>query len=588
MANFRVLIWSAVLIIFYLSISVAGLAQSRYDIFFNKNYAERSIQFDTLIFDKYFHLDSMSFNRIMDTIAREAKNNSDYPMGLEVILARYKYTDLNGLTNIDAKIVHLKELLKTVDGHKYAEYHALFMLELANNYLGKKRNYITAFEYYLSTYSIIKDFSPKDFPDKKGILSTIGNAYYRIGDYDGGKKMLLIADETPDSWVPLDNYNCKNTLGLIYREFKQYDSAVYYFKEAAVLAEQNSDSAWVGISNGNIGITYYLQGKYDEALPLLEADVIACIKDGEFAYDNAVNSALIITDIHLKRNNITKARSMLDLIDQYLPITRDRVLLQSKYYPILAKYSYAIGDVNSAYHYKDSAAIYTDSIIKRKNAYELSKIQLRYENDRNEAELMKLNAEKKYIEFMRNGLIAGVVLIFFIALLFINRQRLHYQLKKNNMLAQQKIAERDLSNATKELESFTKHLQDKNTLIEKTTEEIAKLQNALDNTKKSDLNNDVLIQLQASTILTDDEWEEFKILFEQVHKGYLQRLKDKMTDLSPADTRFVVLSKLKLSNKEMAGILGVQPDTIRTYKHRLRKKYNLPDDNSLNEWVNTI
>lgn len=588
MANFRVLIWSAVLIIFYLSISVAGSAQSRYDVLFNKNYAERSVNFDTLVSAKYKHLDSTTFCSILDTIEQLAIKKDDHAIKFEVILAGYLYTDSKGITDIDAKIAHLKELLKTVDGKKYPEYRALFMLELANNYLGKKRNYITAFEYYQSTYSIIKNFSPNDFPDKKGILSTIGNAYYRIGDYDGAKKMLLIADNTPDSWIALDNYNCKNTLGLLYREFKQYDSAVYYFKEAAVLAQQNNDIAWVGICNGNIGITYYLQGKYDEALPLLEADVIACIKEGEYAYDNAVNSSLVITDIHLKRNNTAKARNMLDLINQYLPLTRDKILLQSKYYPILAKYSYVTGDVNKAYHYKDSAAIYIDSIIKRKNAYELSKIQLRYENDKNNAELMKLKAEKKYIEFMRNGLIAGVVLIFFIALLFINRQRLHYQLKKNQMLNQQKIAERDLSNATKELESFTKHLQDKNTLIEKTTEEIEKLQHALDTSKKTEINNDVLLQLQASTILTDDEWEEFKSLFEQVHKGYLQRLKDKMPDLSPADTRFVVLSKLKLSNKEMAGILGVQPDTIRTYKHRLRKKYDLPDDNSLNEWVNTI
>ena len=81
---------------------------------------------------------------------------------------------------------------------------------------------------------------------------------------------------------------------------------------------------------------------------------------------------------------------------------------------------------------------------------------------------------------------------------------------------------------------------------------------------------------------------EFKELFEQVHVGFLQRLKEKMPGLTPADTRFLVLTRLKLSNKEMAGILGVQPDSIRTSKYRLRKKFNLDDDSDITALVSEI
>ncbi len=51
-----------------------------------------------------------------------------------------------------------------------------------------------------------------------------------------------------------------------------------------------------------------------------------------------------------------------------------------------------------------------------------------------------------------------------------------------------------------------------------------------------------------------------------------------MPELTPADTRFLVLSKLNLSNKEMAGILVCATDTIRSYKHRLRRRFDLPED----------
>ncbi len=154
------------------------------------------------------------------------------------------------------------------------------------------------------------------------------------------------------------------------------------------------------------------------------------------------------------------------------------------------------------------------------------------------------------------------------------------------MLAKKVQAEHDLKAATQELENFTRHLQQKNLLIEQSGQEIERLRMALDDTEQE--TNEVLQQIYSATILTEDEWTKFKLLFEQVHKGYLQRLKSKMPELTPADTRFIVLSKLNLSNKEMAGILGVQADTIRSYKHRLRRRFDLREDASIKEFVDSI
>lgn len=101
-------------------------------------------------------------------------------------------------------------------------------------------------------------------------------------------------------------------------------------------------------------------------------------------------------------------------------------------------------------------------------------------------------------------------------------------------------------------------------------------------------NTEVLSQLQNSILLTEDQWEQFKFNFDKVHIGYLNRLKDKLPDLTPAETRFMVLAKLKLSNKEMAGMLGVSMQGVRNYKYRLRKKLNLPEDGDIDSLVNII
>jgi DNA-binding CsgD family transcriptional regulator len=50
----------------------------------------------------------------------------------------------------------------------------------------------------------------------------------------------------------------------------------------------------------------------------------------------------------------------------------------------------------------------------------------------------------------------------------------------------------------------------------------------------------------------------------------------------------MVLAKLKLSNKEMAGMLGVSMQGVRNYKYRLRKKLNLPEDGDIDSLVDII
>ena len=150
------------------------------------------------------------------------------------------------------------------------------------------------------------------------------------------------------------------------------------------------------------------------------------------------------------------------------------------------------------------------------------------------------------------------------------------------------LYEANLENAKQQLDNFTKRLQEKNALIEKSEGEIERLQTTISESKQEKVDNTIMQQLYSSTILTDDEWEEFKLLFDKVHAGFLHRLKEKMPELSPADTRFLVLTKLKLTNKEMASVLGVQPDTIRSYKHRLRKKFMLGDDTNMQSFVDSI
>lgn len=576
-----------ILLSFYL-LSFDVHAQSKYDVVFNKNYAERARLFDTVVMKELEQLEYGEFQARMKELEEKAIEKNDYGVQLEIILGRSEYKSRHDLSNADETIAMMEKLLAGLDKKKYPEYAALIMFNIGNNYFGQKFSYTKAFENYINAYNIVKRFNSNSFPHKKYVLANIGTRYYSIGDHEQAKKILLEADTLPDSRVQIGNYNNKNTLGLIYRYYGVYDSAIRYFEETRQLANNDGMGVWENIAKGNIGICYYLQEKYDLAIPLLEDDVQACLKHGRRAYDNALNSQLILADIHLQMDSMNAVAEDIKLVNQYIDTCRDKIKIFSMLYPVLSKYHYKKGDLGRAYAYQDSAAIYKDSLSKRDNIYLLAKVEHKKELEKHGAELEVLHAEKRLMEFTRNGLIGGIALLGVIAALTINRQKLRHKIKQNRLLANQELARQELLNATAQLESYTKRLQEKNAIIEKSSLEIEKLRTTLTTTQQEQVNNDALQQLHASTILTDEEWEEFKTLFEQVHKGFLLRLKDKMPGLSPADTRFIVLSKLKLNNKEMAGILGVQPDSIRSNKHRLRKKFDLPDDNNIAGFVDSI
>ena len=88
--------------------------------------------------------------------------------------------------------------------------------------------------------------------------------------------------------------------------------------------------------------------------------------------------------------------------------------------------------------------------------------------------------------------------------------------------------------------------------------------------------------------LTEDDWNEFRNLFEKVQVGFFDKLKQRFPDLTPSEQRLLALMKLKLSKREMAGMLGIAPDSIKKTRQRIRKKINVPDDAALEEMVGEL
>lgn len=83
----------------------------------------------------------------------------------------------------------------------------------------------------------------------------------------------------------------------------------------------------------------------------------------------------------------------------------------------------------------------------------------------------------------------------------------------------------------------------------------------------------------------DKEWSDFNQHFESVNKNFYNRLKQAYPDISPNDLRICALIKLNLSIKEMAGILNISPDSVKTARYRLRKKLQLNTEDNLTDFI---
>ena len=91
-------------------------------------------------------------------------------------------------------------------------------------------------------------------------------------------------------------------------------------------------------------------------------------------------------------------------------------------------------------------------------------------------------------------------------------------------------------------------------------------------------NSEINTALSHFTILTEEDWQKFKINFETVNPSFLFRLKQKMPQITQGEQRIILLAKLGLNTKEMANATGVSPETIRSVSSRMRKKFNLNID----------
>jgi len=232
-------------------------------------------------------------------------------------------------------------------------------------------------------------------------------------------------------------------------------------------------------------------------------------------------------------------------------------------------------------HYEKYVAL-KDSINDKETKTDISRLNEKYENDKNKLLVNQLKIEQKHNRILLIALFVGIALLL-VAIAFILYGLI--QRKKRNRM-EKSLLEKELRFKNKELASHALMMMQKNNLLQT-------LFNSIDDAAKAKaeelprLLNRLKMQIKSS-IKSDKDWELFKLYFEQINKSFFTKLKTINPDLTQNDIRLAALLKLRFNIKEAASVLNLSPNSIKGARSRLRNKLKLESSDDLSRVIESI
>jgi tetratricopeptide (TPR) repeat protein len=411
----------------------------------------------------------------------------------------------------------------------------------------------------------------------------LGEIFFYTRDYEKGMYYIRRAIENEKDTSREARVNTMsrwNTIALCWQKIGNNDSAFHYFDVAMQKANELNFEVWKGIISGNKAYIYFLQKKYDIAKPLFEFDYRTSKQYGEIA--NAASSLQWVARINLQQGKKDSAflqvkEAMRMLQQQPQPNLYN---LQRLYY-VTADVYRAFGNSDSFYHYFQLYTHLHDSIERAVANSRLEISRLRLDNQSNVSAIRELQKEKDAEARERIFIIAAIVLAAAVALVILNRQRLKFRYEQRLAFQQKVAAEKEVAAAKEQLNMFTQNIIEKTKLIEKLEQEAV-------SKPLTDEQQKLANELSNQTILTEEDWEKFKKLFEKIYPGFFLKLKEMMPDITAAEQRMAAVTRLHLNTKQTASMLGISPDSVYKIRQRLRKRLQLTDDVTTETYLTKI
>ena len=487
------------------------------------------------------------------------------------------YPTANNFINEQVKkqIINLLEEAKQKSYESNDDYLTAFVSEIYGQFMRQFGETEAAVMYLMNCAELHeKVHVPANFI----IYEALGEMLWRVREYEKCIKYTRKAIELLPAMADKEKYMftkfCDNTMALAFHRMEQYDSAFIYYKRGLDFVEKVNDTLWRGIISGNMGQIYFAKEKYTTALPLFEMDYKTSNARG--FYDNAANSLqwAARTNLALGKTGIAlqQVREAFRLLQKWPA----RNYQQNAYFTA-AEIFKALKTEDSSFYYSGLYNKLHDSLEKEIYQSSVSISKLRLNDEKNRYNILNLQREKQAEIQRRNLIISGILFLTAVTVFVINRQRLKSKYRRQ-LAEQEKLrVEQEMEAARAELKMFTQNIVEKTNLIEQLERQLQTNYNTQQEALIKEITN--------QTILTEEDWLKFKILFEKIHPGFFAQLRQRINDITIAEQRMAALIRLQLQPKQISSLLGISLNSVYKTKQRLRQRFNLQTDWHVEEFL---
>ena len=466
----------------------------------------------------------------------------------------------------------------------------------------------------------------------------IGVAYWAQGNLNMALQYLNVSHKVYQSIQDKTGLaNTRLNIGMVYADLNEYKKAQHYYEDAINEFTALGLKGRIATTFTKIGTMLIEQHKDEEALQYL-TNALQMHIDNNFTYGIAeAHNKLGI--LYLQKNEIEQAhyhvKKSMELGSKVSDMDglTNNLILYGKILRLSSRFSEAAIQLNNglqlakennlkkyelfayeelkelkkqqakpdeAYVFYDKYIMLRDSLFNLEKSKQIAYLEFENELEKRDKALVTLKAQEKKDRLIQLLLLLGVIILAICGgiIYVISKQRAEkskqlatkhqellesaYELsqkKLENAELKQQELKQQLDFKNKELSSYTLNFIKKNEIVQK-------IQQTIDNIKKSpSVEKGTLIadlnKIVRKNLSIDKDWEDFSRFFEDAHQGFYTKLKSKHEDLSTNDLKICSLIRLNLNVKEMAGILGISPDSARTARYRLRKKLKLTPEQEI-------
>jgi tetratricopeptide (TPR) repeat protein len=512
--------------------------------------------------------------RRLKKLELQARETNDKLAVLNYKRSEIRYRFIRTINNekrpvLNQLIADTEQLIATVNEEQYPEIAALLHFQIGNSLDYQKYNYKEQFKHYLKAYDLFKNIPLAQFPYRHYSQYAIALAYYQFGEY---QKAITLAEEV-EALYPKKDFNSiltVNLIGLSYLELKKYDQAIASFEW---IFKNNkyalNPSAWKGIVLCSFGKIYYSQGNNAKAifylsqgLPILKQEAILV---------NHADASLLLAKIYIVQKNSIAAKKYLNIVTEL----RDEIKSTTFAFEInklLSDYYQLEGNSKLSLSYLQLANVYKDSIAVSANINKMHAAEMNFAKQKQRLLLNQIEEKIMHQRIILIFLSLFTLLLFITLRIFFDRSKLKFKLEQKELLDKNEKIASELDQANIRLEQYLQ----------------SRLQKDREKRNTNDQENIVSKLTNESTLHTEEDWVEFRTLFEQAHPRYLQRVKEKLPKISPAELRLIAIHKLNLNTNEMALILNITPDAVRKLKKRLSLKIEETLRQSFDEFIYSL